>query len=201
MASPRILFIACGALARELVITVRANGWDGCHVKCLPASLHNRPDLIPGRVEELLRQHAGAFDRIFVGYGDCGTGGQLDAILESYGAERFSGAHCYEFYAGPESFSHLMEAEPGTFFLTDFLVKHFDRLVVRGLGLDRHPQLRDLYFAHYRKVMYLAQSSDKSLQSLALAAADALSLDYEYRFCGLGTFQTRLVSFMQEQRS
>ena len=122
-------------------------------------------------------------------------------FLNPMGRSVFREPHCYEFYAGPESFSHLMEAEPGTFFLTDFLVKHFDRLVVRGLGLDRHPQLRDLYFAHYRKAVYLAQSSDKSLQSLALAAADALSLDYEYRFCGLETFQTRLVSFVQEQRS
>lgn len=194
---PRILFIACGALAHELMALIRGNGWRECQVKCLPADLHNRPERIPERVEALLVKYAPQFDQLFVAYGDCGTAGKLDAVLERFGAQRIRGAHCYEFFAGSSDFSQLMQQEPGTFFLTDFLARHFDRLVVTGLGLAKHPELAPLYFGHYRKLTYLAQTENASLQARARRAAKSLGLSYEYRFCGYGELRSAIVDFVQ----
>ncbi len=126
-----------------------------------------------------------AYDEILCLYGDCGTGGELDRVLKEEGVRRIEGAHCYEFYAGTEAFSELAEEEPGTFYLTDFLVRHFDALVIRGLGLDRHPELRDDYFGNYRRVVYLAQFDEPDLETKARAAAERLGLAYERRFTGL----------------
>ena len=127
-----------------------------------------------------------AYDEILCLYGDCGTGGELDRVLAEEGVTRIAGAHCYEFFAGAANFDAMMEAEPGTFFLTDFLVRHFDRLVIEGLGLDRFPQLRDDYFGNYRRVVYLAQFDDETLTGKAEAAADRLGLAFERRFTGIG---------------
>jgi hypothetical protein len=152
------LVIACGALAREIAALRRANAWDALDVRCLPAELHNRPERIAPAVRAAILSARGRYQSIFVAYGDCGTGGELDRVLGEEGIERIPGAHCYEFFAGGPLFAALSEAEAGTFYLTDFLLRHFDRLVVRGLGLDRHPELFPAYFGHYRKLVYLSQA-------------------------------------------
>jgi hypothetical protein len=132
-----------------------------------------------------IRANRSSYDEILCLYGDCGTGGELDRVLEEEGVRRIDGAHCYAFYAGDEAFSRLSEEEPGTFYLTDFLVRHFDALIIRGLGLDRFPQLRDDYFGNYRRVVHLAQFDDPELSAKAKAAADRLGLAFERRFTGL----------------
>ena len=164
---------------------------------CLPASLHNRPERIPGAVAARIRRaRADGYDRIFVAYADCGTGGRLDAVLDAEGIARLEGAHCYEVYAGRAAFAALHDAEPGTFYLTDYLVRNFDRLVVRGLGLDRHPELLPVYFGNYRRLVYLAQSDDAVLDELAAAAAERLgNLDYERRSAGLGELAPSIGAF------
>ena len=182
----RTLVVACGALARELVAVAEANRWSHLEITCLPAELHNRPSEIPEAVRERIRARRDGCERVLVLYGDCGTGGLLDAVLAEEGVERIAGAHCYEFYAGAETFAAMADAEPGTFYLTDYLVRHFDRLVVEGLGLDRHPELRDDYFRHYRRVVYLAQFPDEALHARARAAADRLGLAFEARVTGPG---------------
>jgi hypothetical protein len=192
-ASPSTLVIACGALARELLAVIAAHRLDGLAVTCLPAILHNRPEKIPAAVRAKIRAGRRRYDTILCLYGDCGTGGLLDAMLEQEGVERIPGAHCYEFFAGATDFAALAEAEPGTFFLTDYLARHFDRLVWRGLGLDRFPQLRDDYFGHYRRLVYLAQTDDPALDARAEAAAARLTLAYERRVTGLAGLSAFLV--------
>ncbi len=184
--SPRVLIIACGALAREIVELTRANGWHAFDVKCLPPELHNRPERIPAAVEAQIVQQRRHYREIFVAYGDCGTGGLLDAVLNAHGVERLPGAHCYEAFATSEVFAELSDAEPGTFYLTDFLLRHFDRLVTRGLGLDRHPELAGEYFRNYRRLTYLAQREHHESRERARAIADALGLEFQYRFTGYG---------------
>ena len=185
-APEKILIIACGALARELVHLQRLNRLDHLTISCLPAILHNRPEKIAPLVQAKIRAARKKFDRILCGYGDCGTGGALDLVLAAEGVERIAGAHCYGFFAGAADFEALMQEEPGTFFLTDYLVRHFDRLVIKGLGLDRFPQLRDDYFQHYRRVVYLAQFADSGLQAKAEQAATRLGLAFEMRLTGFG---------------
>jgi hypothetical protein len=184
---PRALVIGCGALARELLAVTAT--LPGVEVTCLPATLHMRPERIPdavrSRIDEVRREH-GADVRLFVAYADCGTGGVLDSVLDEAGVERLPGAHCYEVYAGSASFAALQDEEPGTFYLTDFLARSFDALVWRGLGLDRHPQLLPLYFGNYRRLVYLAQTQDDSLDADARSAADRLGLAFERRQTGLG---------------
>jgi hypothetical protein len=183
--STSLLVIACGAIARELIQVQKLNQWDHIEFQCLPADLHNTPDRIPGEVESMITSMQDQYDGIFVAYADCGTGGLLDKMLDRYGIQRLPGAHCYEFFAGSGVFEQLADEEPGTFYLTDFLVHSFDRLVKDGLGISRHPQLLEQYFGNYRRVVYLAQSDSKDLQDKAQKHADYLGLDYEYRFCGL----------------
>ncbi len=187
-----ILVIACGALAREIVALKRANRWEAMTVQCLPAELHNTPQKIPDAVRDKITSARTRFAKIFVAYGDCGTGGQLDALLAEEGVERIPGAHCYEFFAGTRQFAALAEAEPGTFYLTDFLARHFDRLVYRGLGLDRCPELAPMYFGNYRRLVYLAQTRDPDLLADAEEAARRLGLTFEYRFTGYGDLDTVL---------
>ncbi|MFO1070779.1 MAG: DUF1638 domain-containing protein [Geminicoccaceae bacterium] len=183
----RTLLIACGALAREAKAVLAANGLDGrIDLACLPASLHNRPERIPEAVRRRIRRARATHARIAVLYGDCGTGGELDRVLAEEGVERIAGPHCYAFYAGEADFAALAEAEPGTFWLTDFLVRQFDTLVIRGLGLDRHPELLPLYFGNYRRVVYLAQTDEPRLLARAEAAAARLGLAFEHRPTGLG---------------
>lgn len=188
----RLLVIACGALAREITDLKRSYGWGHLRLKCLDATLHNRPGEIPARVREAIREGRPDHEQIFVAYADCGTGGRLDALLEESGVERLPGAHCYEFYAGSEEFAGLHEAEPGTFYLTDFLVRQFEPLVVRALGLDRHPELRDQYFRNYRRLVYLAQIESPDLEARARECARRLGLEYAYRFTGLEHFKRGL---------
>jgi hypothetical protein len=191
MGEGRTLLIACGALAREALAVIEANDLGNVDVTCLSALLHNRPARIPEAVRGKIREHRAAYARILVLYGDCGTGGELDRVLAEEGVERIGGPHCYAFYAGEAVFTALAEAEPGTFYLTDFLVRQFDTLVIEGLGLDRHPELLPVYFGNYRRLLYLAQTEDSELETAARAAAARLGLAYERRFtglCGLAAF-------------
>lgn len=186
--SPRLTIIACGALAHELVALRDANQWAQVRIKCLPAALHNRPQAIPGAVDAALEAlDLGAVGgSAFVAYADCGTGGRLDAVLERHGVQRLPGAHCYEFFAGAGVFAALSDAEPGTFYLTDFLARHFERLIIRELGIETHPELESLYFGNYKRLVYLAQAPTPALKERARAAAQRLGLEYEYRFTGYG---------------
>jgi len=188
----RTLIIACGALAHEIVELRRANGWSAFDVQCLPPELHNHPQRIPAAVQAQIAQHRDRYREIFVAYGDCGTGGMLDAVLAAEGVERLPGAHCYEAFATARVFAELSEAEPGTFYLTDFLLRHFDRLVTRGLGLDRHPELAGEYFRHYRRLVYLAQREHPEAHARARAIAAAMGLEFHYRFTGYGELGRKL---------
>ncbi|HZP20635.1 MAG TPA: DUF1638 domain-containing protein [Bauldia sp.] len=185
MSRPDLIVIACGALAREVKAVVDGNRLN-VKLACLPAHLHNRPQLIPAAVKRKIAQLRPLGAPIFCAYGDCGTGGELDRILAEEGVERLPGAHCYAFYAGLEAFEEIHEAEPGTFYLTDFLARHFQRLLVAGLGLDRHPELFDDYFRHYRRVVYLAQQPTDDLLAHARKAAAFLRLPLEIRETGFG---------------
>ena len=179
----KTLIVGCGALAPELVALTRH--LPNVDVTCLPATHHNRPGGIPAAVRRRIRERRSGYDTVFVAYADCGTGGLLDRVLEDEGVERLPGAHCYEVFAGREAFERLTDEEPATFFLTDFLVRNFDRLVWRGLGIDRHPELLPIYFGNYRRVVYLGQRNDLALRAAAERAADRLGLAFEYRFTGL----------------
>jgi hypothetical protein len=192
----RPLVIGCGALARELVALIRRAGFPEVDLACLPAKLHNRPQLIPAAVQARIRRaRADGYERIFVAYADCGTGGELDRALEAEGVARLEGAHCYEVYAGRAAFAALSDEEPGTFYLTDFLARNFERLVVRGLGLDRHPELLPLYFGNYRRLVFLAQTDDDDLTRAAHAAARRLGLEFDRRLVGLGEMAPAIASF------
>jgi hypothetical protein len=194
-ARPRLLVIACGALAREIAALRRANGWSTLDVRCLPAELHNRPERIAPAVREAIRENRARYAGIFVAYGDCGTGGRLDAVLAEEGAERLPGAHCYEFFATGPVFAQLSEAEPGTFYLTDFLLRHFERFVVQPLGLDRHPELTDEYFRNYRRLVYLSQVERAGAIEAAQRIAQRLRLAFEHRCTGYGELGTSLAAF------
>jgi hypothetical protein len=189
---PRVLVVGCGALARELVDLTR--GLPNVDITCLPATLHNRPGGIPAAVRERIRTRRAGYDRVFVAYADCGTGGLLDRVIEEEGVDRLPGAHCYEFYAGRPDFARLTDEEPATFFLTDFLARNFDRLVWRGLGLDRHPELLPDYFRNYRRLVYLSQRNDPELVATARRAAARLGLAFEHRVTGYGELATSIVA-------
>jgi hypothetical protein len=190
----RLLIIACGALAKELVMLIKVNQLDGVDIECLPAKLHNTPKLITEAVERKLDGAVGRYENVFVGYADCGTGGLLDEMLARRGVERLPGAHCYEFFAGSQLFASLHEAEPGTFYLTDYLTRHFERLMWQGLGLDRWPELRDEYFRNYRRIVYLSQTQDAALVERAREAAARLQLDFEHVHVGYGDLATSLMT-------
>lgn len=188
LTKPTSAIIACAALHRELRVVLEPFK-GSIAVELLPANLHNRPEKIPGEVDRLIdRLRADGISRISVAYADCGTGGLLDQVLVRQGVERLPGAHCYEFFAGSELFGALSEAELGTFYLTDYLALHFDSLVWQGLGLDRHPELRDLYFGHYTRVLWLSQTENSVTEQKALVAAERLGLDYDRRHTGLSPF-------------
>jgi hypothetical protein len=182
----KILLLACGALAREIVDVIEANAWHMFDIQCLPAKWHNTPQLIVPALREKIREHRKDYKSIFVLYGDCGTGGLLDTMLAEEGAERIQGPHCYAFYSGNAAFAARGDDDMRCFFLTDYLARHFDKLMWQGLGLDKHPELLTDYFQHYEKLIYLAQTHDQTLQRQAEAAAVKLGLRYEYRFTGYG---------------
>ena len=190
----RLLVIACGALAREILAVFRLGGIRHVDLACLPAQLHNRPERIPDALRNRIRRaRAEGHERISVAYADCGSGGGIDRVCREEGVERIDGPHCYAFFDGVEQFAGRAEEEMGAFFLTDFLVRQFDTIVWRSLGLDRHPELRDLYFGNYDRVVYLAQTEDPDLDKAARMAAKRLGLRYERRFTGYGELATFLV--------
>lgn len=182
----RLLVIGCGALAEELAALKRANQWTTLDIKCLDAALHNRPERIADRLESVLAQHHAEYTNILIAYADCGTGGAVDRVAQQFNAQRLPGAHCYEFYATSPVFAALAEAEPGTFYLTDFLVRHFDRLVIEEMKLDEHPELEEMLFGRYRKVVYLAQGDSSELLDRAERAATRLKLPLEVVTTGYG---------------
>lgn len=192
-ADMRTLVIACGALAREIVELIRINNWRGLTVTCLPAGWHNTPARIPEGVRAKIHAaRAEGYERILVAYGDCGTGGMLDQVLAEEGVARIDGPHCYAFYAGTKDFVRQAEEDPSCFYLTDYLARHFERLIIEGLGLDRHPELLSDYFGNYTKVVYLAQSDDPDLTARARTAAQRLGLAFERRLTGYGELGTFL---------
>ncbi len=197
----RSAVIACAALHRELR-TVLAPFGDAIRVELLPANLHNRPEKIPGEVERLIIElRAEGIQQVAVAYADCGTGGLLDRVIERYSVDRLPGAHCYEFFAGTELFKELSEMEVGTFYLTDYLALHFEALVWTGLGLDRHPALRDLYFGHYTRLLWLSQGENPKTEQKALAAANLLGLRYDRRHTGLSPFANAVTRLVDDQRT
>jgi hypothetical protein len=184
--SGRILLIACGALAHEVLALKAANGWDHLDLQCLPAKLHLWPDRITPAVEAAVEAARGDYDSVFVVYADCGTGGLLQATCDRMGVEMVEGPHCYAFFEGNAAFAAHAATEFTAFYLTDFLVRQFDAFVWRPMGLDRHPELRDMYFGNYTKLVYQAQVDDPALDVKARECAARLGLDYERRFTGYG---------------
>jgi len=194
------LVLACGALARELLALVEANGWEHIDVECLPVALHATPRKIAPAVDARLKELAGRYDHVFVAYADCGTTGALDRVLERHGAERLPGTHCFAVYAGLDEWDAMQADEAGTFYLTDFFVRHFESLVVEPLGLDRHPELRDAVFGNYRRVVYLSQTNDPGLLADARACARRLGLAFEHRRTGNGLLAPVVTRFAESAR-
>lgn len=191
----RVLILACGALAREILAVLEAGGWDHLDLHCLPAILHNTPDAIPDAVEAAVVARRGDYASVFVAYADCGTGGLLQARCAALGVEMIAGPHCYSFFEGNAVFA--ARDEMTAFYLTDFLVRQFDAFVTKPLGLDRHPQLRDMYFGNYETLVYQAQVNDGALDAKAEACAEALGLAYERRFTGYGDLEGALAKAAQ----
>jgi hypothetical protein len=187
--------IICGALAREVLDIVARHGWDA-EVLGVPALDHNYPERIAPDVEELIERWRSTYERLIVVFGDCGSRGALDALLKRYpDIPRIDGPHCYEMYGGA-AFHELMEEEPGTFFLTDFLLRGFEGLFIKEMGLDRYPELRDEYFRNYRRVVYLVQNRDEELIAKAGRVAERLGLPLEVRETGYGALEERLAGMM-----
>ena len=184
--SDKILVIACGALAKEITALIRMNNLTHLQLRYLPAKLHNEPQNIPQNIRKNLINAQNKFSQIFIGYADCGTGGKLDNLLEEFGVQRLPGAHCYEFFSSSQTFSKMLEEEPGSFFLTDFLVKSFEKLIWQGLKIKSHPELLNIYFRNYKRLVYLAQTESQALQTQAQEIAQRLGLSYLYRFTGYG---------------
>lgn len=180
----RVLIVGCGALAREILAVRDANGWTHLDLTCLPAILHNHPEKIVGAVRAAVDRHRADYDAIFIAYADCGTGGLLEAACAEMGVEMIAGPHCYSFFEGTKTFAARDEIT--AFYLTDFLVRQFDAFVWKPLGLDRHPELRDMYFGHYDRLVYQAQTDDPTLTAIAEHCAERLGLRFERRFTGYG---------------
>jgi hypothetical protein len=192
MATQRTLVIACGALAREINQLKKINGWEHLDLTCIDAALHFHPEKIGAALRERIRENRDRYDDMYIAYAECGSRGEIDKIVEEEGIERLPGAHCYQFFAGEDAFAQMSDEEPGTFYLTDFLVRHFKRLVVRSLGLDRHPELRDMYFGNYKRLIYLAQTRDEGLVQAAKEAAEYLGLEYSQVDTGYGELEHSL---------
>jgi len=186
-----VLLLACGALAREIVDLNERHGWKVFDIQCLPAKWHNTPQFIVPALRDKIRSNKSKYKKIYVVYGDCGTGGQLDALLKEEGVERIDGPHCYAFYSGSPAFAAREADEFTCFFLTDYLARHFEKLMWEGLGLDRHPELLQDYFGNYTKLIYLAQTEDPGLQAKAEEAARKLGLAYEYRPTAMANWNPR----------
>jgi len=192
----RVLLIACGAIAREVLAVTQANGWTHIDLTCLPAILHNHPERIAPAIQQAVTKHRDQYAQIFVLYADCGTGGELFDLCKKLGVEMLKGPHCYSFFEGNEGFAERAKDEFTAFYLTDFLVRQFDAFVWKPLGLDRHPELRDTYFGNYEKLVYQAQSQDADLDQKAQACAARLGLEYERRFTGYGDLESSLTGWL-----
>lgn len=192
-----ILVITCSAVAREVNEIKKLGGWAQMDLQSITADLHVTPEKIPQAVADKIDKARDSYDHIFVAYGDCGTAGALDKVLEERGVSRLPGAHCYDFLAGEETYARLQDEEPGTFYLTDFLARHFEKLVIGTLGLDRHPELKPLYFGNYTRLVYLAQTDSDELTEMAQKAADILGLRFERVFTGSGEMLPALDAAMQ----
>lgn len=193
---PKVLILACGALAKEILELNEANQWDAFDLHCIPAKYHNYPDKIPALVREELARYKPKYDQIFVAFGDCGTGGLLDKVLEEENVERLPGAHCYAFFAGLKQFDDLQEEELGTFYFTDFFVRHFESIMIKPYGLD-NPMLKEMMFGNYKRVVYLAQNPTPELQEQAKLHADFLGLEYVYKYTGYGELETTLTQLVE----
>ena len=188
-----VLVIACGALGRELHALRQANGWDHLRIRCLDAALHLRPQEIAPRLRAELERAQGRYARIFIGYADCGSYGGIDRVLADFpGVERLPGLHCYDVFAGAERIERLADDEPGTFYVTDFLVRFFDRLVVETLDLERHPELLEAFFGNYRRLVYLSQTRDPDLLAEAREAATRLGLEFTHVHTGYGALDVQV---------
>ncbi|MFK7881861.1 DUF1638 domain-containing protein [Roseobacter sp.] len=190
--SGKVLLIACGALAREILDLKAANGWSHLDLTCLPAKFHLHPEKITQAVRDTVAKHRTDYDKIFIVYADCGTGGQLQAACDALGVEMIAGPHCYSFFEGNDRFATHLDTEITAFYLTDFLVRQFEAFVVKPMGLDRHPELRDMYFGNYEKLVYQAQTDDPELTQKARDCAALLGLDFERRFTGYGDLSKAL---------
>lgn len=188
----RILLLACGALAREILAVQAMNGLSHLDLQCLPAIYHNHPERIVPAITDLVAKHSADYDKIFVVYADCGTGGLLAAKCKELGVDMVAGPHCYSFFETNDAFA--ARDEMTAFYLTDFLVRQFDAFVWEPLGLGKHPALRDMYFGNYEKLVYQAQTDDPKLTAKAKDCAARLGLDFEYRFTGYGDLETSLAS-------
>ena len=188
----RILLIACGALAREIIDLKNANGWTHLDLTCLPAKYHLYPEKITEAVRDSVNKHRAKYDDIFVVYADCGTGGLLQAACNDLGVQMIAGPHCYSFFEGNDAFAAKADQEFTSFYLTDFLVRQFDAFIMKPMGLDRHPELRDMYFGNYEKLVYQAQTDDPNLTEKAKTCAAKLNLPFERRFTGYGDLATAL---------
>ena len=195
----RILLVACGALAREILDLKTQNAWDHLDLTCLPAILHNHPEKITDAVRKAVEKHRDAYSDIFVVYADCGTGGHLQAACDEMGVKMVSGPHCYSFFEGNERFAKQSESEITAFYLTDFLARQFDAFIWKPLGMDRHPELVDMYFGHYTKLVYQAQTDDPALTARAKSYADRLGLEFERRYTGYGDLATTLSDVAAEK--
>lgn len=193
-----ILVITCAAVAREVNDIKKLSHWSQMDLQAISADLHATPEKIPQAVADEIDKARSQYEHIFVAYGDCGTSGELDRVLEARGISRIPGAHCYDFLAGMETYEKFQDDEPGTFYLTDFLARHFDRLVYKMLGLDRHPDLLPLYFGNYTRLIYLAQTDSDEITEMARSAADRLGLRFERVFTGTGEMVPALDAAMQK---
>lgn len=191
---PETLIIACGATAQEIKAVLHVNDLHSVDVTCLPAELHNRPDQIPERVRGIVHKHKHNYSRILCAYADCGTGGLLDIVLEEEGIERIPGPHCYSFFSGADVFDDFMEEEIGTFFLTDYMVRFFDTIIIAGLGLDRYPELQDVYFNNYTRLLYISQIESPELLAKAKSAAEQLGLTFAHQHVGYGELTKFLIA-------
>ena len=188
----RVMLIACGALAREILAITKGHGWDHMDLTCLPAILHNSPDKITDAVRACVAKHRDSYQKIFIAYADCGTGGRLQAACDEMGVEMIAGPHCYSFFEGNDRFANEYADEITAFYLTDFLVRQFDAFFWKPMGLDRHPELRDLYFTHYTTLVYQAQTDDPALTEKAKDCAQRLGLAFERRDTGYGDLEVTL---------
>ena len=191
--SEKVHVIACGAIAREILAVCRQQGLQHIDLNCLPAIWHAYPQkIVPGLEKAVAEARSQGFRKIFFAYADCGTGGEIDRLCEREGISRIEGPHCYSFFSGNDAFTARADQDLLSFFLTDFLARQFQAFVIEPLGLDRHPELKEMYFGNYRKLVYLSQEKDETLQEKARAAARYLDLEYEYRFTGYGDLTTAL---------